>query len=86
MPDLAAVLLRFALYGVLGLLFGLLAFRQYSPACRIAPGGNGTVIGLAIFGLSSVPWRWSRLPPECTACTLPMWASTRLPPCFRYRV
>lgn len=30
MADPLAVLLRFALYGVLGLLFGLLAFRQYA--------------------------------------------------------
>lgn len=33
MDDPPAVALRFALYGVLGLLFGLLAFRHYVSAC-----------------------------------------------------
>ncbi|OYZ13062.1 MAG: hypothetical protein B7Y35_14015 [Sphingomonadales bacterium 28-64-96] len=51
MADPLAVQLRFGLYGVLGLLFGLLAFRQYAPAHKAAEGGFRALAGLAAIGV-----------------------------------
>lgn len=50
LTDPLAVLLRFALYVVLSLMFGLLAFRQYSPApTRLA--GRQVITAIAVFAL-----------------------------------
>lgn len=50
LTDPLAVLLRFALYAVLGLMFGLLAFQQYSPApARLA--GRQVIIAMAALAL-----------------------------------
>lgn len=50
MADALAVQLRFGLYGVLGLLFGLLAFRQYLPASKAEAGGVRLLAFVAALG------------------------------------
>ena len=50
MADPLAVLLRFTLYGVLGLLFGLLAFRHYAPSGHAGAGSVRLPAALAAFG------------------------------------